>query len=47
MAVGAWLGHFLLLSVQSSLEEEILTIRITRSIEAAEPIAVVPFGWSG
>ena len=47
-AAGIWLGLVLLLSAQITLsEEEILTIRITRSIEGAEPIAVVPFGWLG
>ena len=37
----------LLLGVQTALaqEEEILKIRITRSVEGAEPIAIVPFGW--
>jgi len=47
MAAGVWLGLFLLLGTRIALAEEILTIRITRSIEAAEPIAVVPFGWLG
>ena len=45
---GLWLGLVLLLGAQTALcEEEILTIRITRSFEGAEPIAVVPFGWQG
>ncbi len=46
-AAGVWLGLVVLLGAPGALAEEVLTIRITRSIEAAEPLAVVPFGWSG
>ena len=42
-----WLALILVLGVGRAWSEEILTIRITRSVEGAEPIAVVPFGWSG
>ncbi len=42
-----WLGLVLLMAAAAAASEEILTIRITRSIEGAEPIAVVPFGWHG
>ena len=46
-AARIWLGLVLLLGAPAAVSEEILTIRITRSIEGAEPIAVVPFGWQG
>lgn len=42
-----WLGLVMLTAAAAAASEEILTIRITRSIEGAEPIAVVPFGWHG
>ena len=45
---GIWLGLALLTGAPAAVsEEEVLTIRITRSIEGAEPIAVVPFRWQG
>ena len=47
IAAGMWLALILVLGVGRAWSEEILTIRITRSVEGAEPIAVVPFGWSG
>ncbi len=47
MTAGVLLALLLLPGIQNAIAEEILTIRITRSIEAAEPIAVVPFGWQG
>ena len=47
MASVVWLGFLLPMVGQRVPAEEILTIRITQPIEAAESITVVPFGWVG
>ena len=41
------LGLAWLLGVAPAAAEEVLTIKITRGTEGAEPIAIVPFGWQG
>ena len=50
-AVRVWLRPAILLGAllgaAPAASQDVLTIRITRSVEGAEPIAVVPFGWQG
>lgn len=41
------LGFAWSLGAAPAAAEEVLTIRITRGIEGAEAIAIVPFGWQG
>ena len=41
------LGLAWLLSIAPAAAEEVLTIKITRGTEGAEPIAIVPFDWQG
>ena len=42
-----WLGIAWFSSATPVASEELLTIKITRGTEGAEPIAIVPFGWEG